>query len=239
MRLPGRLIALLALFVMLPLQAAEVRGHLREPRPGALLRGGTVATIDWVADDVLPSGADEWEAFLSVDGGAFYAYRITPHLTLDRRHFTFIVPNVATDHARILIRAGNEREEIEVALEGELAIAQDPFRALAAPNTHIDEEARGESARPGDRGVIEWVEGDRRGEHVEVRSALQRENIVRDADRVVGAADSAEAVPSIPVAREPRATSTIRATERACPQRQLIRDRAGREVLRANRRLNI
>ncbi len=75
-----------------------------------MLRGGTRATVWWSAES-LPPFVEEWEAFLSVDGGKFYAYRITPHLEADLRQFTFEVPNVETDQARILIRAGDERRE--------------------------------------------------------------------------------------------------------------------------------
>ena len=88
--------------------SAELRVVLHAPREGEVLRGGTRATVSWSAAS-LPRFVEEWEAFLSVDGGKYYAYRITPHLEADQREFTFEVPNVETEDARILIRAGDER----------------------------------------------------------------------------------------------------------------------------------
>src|ERR1051326_1470417 len=61
------------------------------------LRGGSFATIERPA--ALPANAEEWEAFLSLDGGAYYAFRITPHLDVARRTFTWVVPNVDTTRA--------------------------------------------------------------------------------------------------------------------------------------------
>src|SRR6185436_14051897 len=90
---------------------ADVRAVLDAPRAGEVLRGGATATLAWSAASSLPPFVEEWEAFLSVDGGRYYGYRITPHLEIDRRRFTFEVPNVETESARILLRAGDERRE--------------------------------------------------------------------------------------------------------------------------------
>lgn len=112
MRFAIRLLGALALLAALSARA-EVRAVLHAPLQGEVLRGGGRATISWSAAP-LPAFAEEWEAFLSTDGGRYYAYRITPHLDLDRREFTFDVPNVASEDVRILIRTGDERREIEL-----------------------------------------------------------------------------------------------------------------------------
>src|SRR5512142_2404949 len=84
--------------------------HIDQPPSTATLRGGSTAVIAWSADD-LGRDVEEWEAFLSVDGGHYYAARITPHLDVSIHQFRFTVPNVATRDARILLRFGNERNE--------------------------------------------------------------------------------------------------------------------------------
>ena len=54
------------------------------PANGATLRGGSFAELRWTAAQ-LPPSAEEWEAFLSVDGGKYYAFRVTPHLDIELR----------------------------------------------------------------------------------------------------------------------------------------------------------
>src|SRR3989442_160803 len=53
--------------------------RLVTPVAGVALRGGESTAISWEAD-ALPPEAEEWEAFLSIDGGQHYSIRITPHL---------------------------------------------------------------------------------------------------------------------------------------------------------------
>ncbi|MEA2327252.1 MAG: hypothetical protein QOE68_2211, partial [Thermoanaerobaculia bacterium] len=65
------------------------------PANGATLRGGSFAELRWTSAQP-PAAAEEWEAFLSVDGGKYYAFRVTPHLDIHLRSFTFVVPNVDT-----------------------------------------------------------------------------------------------------------------------------------------------
>jgi len=124
------------------------------------LVGGSRATIAWTADAPLPAGIEEWEAFLSVDGGGYYAMRITPHLDRDVRRFTFVVPNVASSDARILLRFGDERRETEVALPLRLRIRHDSI----APRLFATvEEKNGEAARENDPPVAAWIAGSRDG----------------------------------------------------------------------------
>jgi hypothetical protein len=144
---------LLAAFVASPLLAQTVR---LDP----VLRGGREALI---RVDRLPAGVSEWEAFLSVDGGAHYAVRITPHLDANIRSIRFHVPNVTTRDARILLRVGNEEHERIIAVPQAFAIEADyariDFGHAAAT------EARGESARFDEDRVVEWRDADRELRH--------------------------------------------------------------------------
>ena len=219
--------------------SADVRAVLHAPREGEVLRGGTRATVSWSAAS-LPRFVEEWEAFLSVDGGEYYAYRITPHLELDQRQFTFEVPNVETGNARILIRAGDERREIEIDLPQTFVIRQDAARALAEPSLEVDDEERGEAARAGDSGVIEWIDGDRDGSNLTPRSARQYPLNVHATPAAELHEDSVEE-PGVRFAAAPQAAATSLAifVAELSPIRPASRHRTGRDVLLAYRRLNI
>jgi hypothetical protein len=148
----------LTLFVASAAAALEVSA----PAAGATLRGGSVARLTWSAD-ALPADVDEWEAFLSIDGGVHYGFRITPHLDIALRSVTWLVPNVDAGDARLLIRTGDERNERMFVLPLSFAIARDANTHLLRP---IAGNKRGESAREGDDPVAGWAEGDRRGTRV-------------------------------------------------------------------------
>jgi hypothetical protein len=235
---PVRLLAVLALLAALPARA-EIRGVLQEPREGQVLRGGTTATIAWTAPE-LPKFAEEWEAFLSADGGRYYGYRITPHIDLAQRRFTFEVPNVGTNDARILIRAGDERREVEIELPVRFSIRQDRVRTFASgPSTVVDDE-RGEAARPGEPGVIGWIDGDRDGDHLTARSALRSDETLRGTPRLAASSEAVEGAGTLPVAAAPAETATRRtavADATACNRLRALR--AGRNVLLAGSRLNL
>lgn len=218
--------------------SADVRVVLHAPREGEVLRGGTTATVSWSATS-LPRFVEEWEAFLSVNGGTYYAYRITPHLEIDKRQFTFEVPNVETAQARILIRAGDERREIELDPSQTFVIRQDPFRALAAAPLEIIEEERGEPARAGDRGVIEWIDGDRDGRNLTPHSALQHPLEVHAATAAEAHGESGEE-PAVRTLSAPRIAASLAIfIIELSPTRLASRHRTGRDVLLAYRRLNI
>ena len=109
------------------------------PANGATLRGGSFAELRWSAAK-LPAPAEEWEAFLSIDGGTYYAFRVTPHLDIDLHRFTFIVPNVDTRDARILIRTGNEVHETRFESRGSFTIVRDAKAAVVLGG--VTEEAQ-------------------------------------------------------------------------------------------------
>jgi hypothetical protein len=234
---PVRLLAVLALLVALPVRA-ELRGVLQAPREGQVLRGGTTATVAWSAPG-LPAFAEEWEAFLSADGGGFYGYRITPHLDLEQRRFTFEVPNVETDRARILIRAGDEHHEVEIELPVTFSIRQDRLRTLASGPSEVVEAERGEAARPGQPGVLEWIDGDRDGEHLKARSALHADSSLHGNPRLAAPSESAEDAGTVPLLLAPASTSRRQAVVASSPAAKATGRGAGRDVLLACRRLNL
>lgn len=139
--------------------------ELRAPVDGATLRGGRFATLAWDATS-LPAGAEEWEAFASVDGGRYYCTRLTPHLDTTVRRFDVLVPNVDSDDVRFLIRTGDERTETIIELPQRFHIRAQSI----AIETTIPASTSPESARPGDRPVATWSSGTRSGasSHIEV-----------------------------------------------------------------------
>jgi hypothetical protein len=147
--------------------------HVTAPSAGTALRGGSFATLQWTAR-TLPQHAEEWEAFLSIDGGRYYAFRITPHLDIDRRQFDFVVPNVDTSNARILIRTGDEKHESLFPLPDRFSIARDASAGAMAPRAIVS-TGHAEAAREGDPVVVAWADGDRSGSRVTQTSAAASE----------------------------------------------------------------
>lgn len=171
-RVPLLLLALVAL----PAFAVDgERARLVLPAAGDELTAGALATIEWEGVYV-PEHADEWEAFLSLDGGHGWPLRITPHLDISIRRFEFRVPDFPTREARILLRFGDERREVEVATPQRFAIA--PGRTLRSYPPPRQVLSRGE------RGVVVWVEGSRSGEGLREVVAVDPESELR---RVVAA----------------------------------------------------
>jgi hypothetical protein len=161
----GLLLAFLA--GALPLAAAPSRARLLAPEEGAELAAGHLATVEW--EGAPPPRAEEWEAFLSVDGGRTYPLRITPHLNLSIRRFSFRVPDLPTRSARVLLRFGDERREVEVETPQRFAIT--PGSSLWEPTTRIV-FSRGERPRPSEEGVVLWVEGTRDGSRLREVAAV-------------------------------------------------------------------
>ena len=156
-RIPLLLLALVAL----PAFAADVgdsddieMARLVLPSAGDELVAGSVAAIEWEGLYV-PEHADEWEAFLSLDGGRTWPLRVTPHLDISIRRFEFRVPDLPTREARILLRFGDERREVEVGTPQMFSIARGPVRVAPPPRQVLSR---------GERGVVVWVEGTRSGE---------------------------------------------------------------------------
>jgi hypothetical protein len=119
------------------------------PAPGAELVQGSLVSVAWEAPEGLPAAVHEWEAFLSLDGGRTFPLRITPHLDVAIRRFSFRVPDFPTRRARLLFRFGDEREEKEVEVPGIFSIVRGPdwVPDLIPRKIRL---SRGEPARPGD-----------------------------------------------------------------------------------------
>ncbi|HSP33852.1 MAG TPA: hypothetical protein VLU46_06000 [Thermoanaerobaculia bacterium] len=153
---------LLLLLLAAPVAAREpISIRVLEPAAGTILTGGSTAVIQW-SGTIDRQEIEEWEAFLSVDGGRYYSVRVTPHLDVSVREFRWTVPNVASRNVRILLRFGNEKDEF--ATELPLALTIEPASVRYRPTQVVP--TAGEAARPGDAGVAQWAEGDRSGAHV-------------------------------------------------------------------------
>jgi hypothetical protein len=142
--------------------------HLVAPWAGATLAAGSMAELEWTPGERFAELRDveEWEAFLSLDGGATYPVRITPHLDQDLRRIRFQVPPLPARDVRILLRFGDETRETAVELPERFAIAASPGLLPAVGRTlplARSAFAPGEPALPGHAGVVAWVEGSRRG----------------------------------------------------------------------------
>jgi hypothetical protein len=148
-------------------EAAEpmAGARLLAPADGAVLRGGGIAEVAWEPGPEMAAAfaaAEEWEAFLSLDGGETWSVRITPHLDIGLRRFSFPVPAAPSHDARLLLRVGDEREETPYELPGRFVI-EPVYTAgdLLGPSERV--ARTGEAALPGGDGVVAWVEGTRSG----------------------------------------------------------------------------
>jgi hypothetical protein len=149
--------------------------RLVSPAAGTELVAGSQAVLEWEAVADL-GHAEEWEAFLSLDGGRTYPLRLTPHLDLSIRRFAFRVPDLPTSRARLLIRYGDEREEEEEAeAPWTFEIAAGPRPSAFTSPSLVQRFSPGESARRGDRGVVVWTEGTRGGSGLRVVAARKIE----------------------------------------------------------------
>jgi len=181
-------------------QAEPLR--LVAPSNGDVLRGGRFVTLAWRGDH---PGAEEWEAFLSVDGGRFYSVRLTPHLDIDVDRFDVLIPNIDSDDVRILLRTGDERNETITTMPQRFRI-----RAEASAIRPAQTEARGpESARPNEPLVVIWSTGTR----VESTAAP-----ARIASVVISKSDSKDiAFASFRIRRGGQTILSVRTGRIACP----------------------
>jgi hypothetical protein len=132
--------------------------RLIEPAQRAEVVAGSTVPIAWDAASI-PAGVEEWEAFLSVDGGKSYPIRITPHLDASIHRFNWTVPSLPGADVSILLRFGDEREEAEFPFAGRMRITG------TIPRATFREPASIRSATKDDHGrtLTEWVEGSRAG----------------------------------------------------------------------------
>lgn len=148
------------------------------PHDGAELAAGGIAWLAWEPGPGLAEMGriEEWEAFLSLDGGATFSVRLTPHLALDRKRVAVRLPGTPSDDARLLLRFGDERREVEQPVAARFKLVPQPGHLV--PPAHRLALRRGEAARQGQAGVTAWAEGGRDGsgwrelESVETESSL-------------------------------------------------------------------
>lgn len=149
-------------------QRFDVR--LTEPASRADLLAGSTLPIAWEATSA-PAEVEEWEAFLSIDGGRTYPMRITPHLDASIHRFSWTVPSLPGAEVSILLRFGNEREESEFSF---------PERATIRGTATVGAEVSARQALD-DHGLmlVAWVEGARDGSGV-VNVATSRSQLAGD-----------------------------------------------------------
>src|SRR6185295_5485221 len=152
---------------LMPAAAARAQSapvQLLAPRAGDTLLAGASAELEWapLAPFARVPRVEEWEAFLSFDGGVTYPVRITPHLDHDLRRVRWQVPAIPTSEARLLLRFGDERREHAFELPQRFSIAAAAGAQWAFALAGVA-PAAGEPALPGRPGVVAWVEGSRRG----------------------------------------------------------------------------
>jgi hypothetical protein len=132
----------------------------------ALPRQAGAATTPWKASagiaenrlnvswESCPAGAREWEAFLSLDGGRSYPLRVTPHLSTEVRAFSWPIPWVLAENARVRIRFGDGSSEREYDVPGEWDLVPSRNSRPLSP------ESRDFAANParGEEETSAWVE---------------------------------------------------------------------------------
>lgn len=182
--------------------------RLVAPLAGATLTAGETAELEWAplaGFDRRPE-IEEWEAFLSLDGGATYPVRITPHLDQDLRRVRWQVPPFPAKNARILLRFGDEHRETAVELPARFSIAAPPtgLPGLERAFPRAGRSAtRGEPPLPGHAGVVVWAEGSRRGGALRQRVADEPAGLTTRVDLPTTHIEAAEAAPLGPESQEP------------------------------------
>lgn len=154
-------------------EAAPIR--LVEPVDGAVWTAGESATLAWAPGPGFARAGDleEWEVFLSVDGGVTFPVRLTPHLDLSRRTVEVRVPDLPTPSGRLLLRVGDERDERSIEVPITLRIVAGGRRPTAAPGSVRPGRSLvpGEAARADGRPTLFWSEGGRDGDGWREREA--------------------------------------------------------------------
>jgi hypothetical protein len=215
--------------------------HLIEPAEHIDLLAGSTVSIAWEATST-PANVEEWEAFLSINGGQTYPIRLTPHLDLTIQRFTWIVPFLPGAEASFLLRFGDEHDEQQFAFPARMrikgSIPLDLFRYEMAPfgvSTWSQEDDHGEK-------LVEWVEGSRDGSRL--RQMFAREPLlVGDDERAAPRSqESVSAVSSDSKRLDPAALQSLKRRDLFTRARRLDMQAPRRhpaDVLGLSGRLNI
>jgi len=172
------------------------------PAPGARLAAGGTVWIEWHSGAPLAEqGIEEWEAFLSLDGGKYFGIRLTPHLDIAVRRFPVVLPGLASGDARLLLKLGDERIEWEVAVPGRFRLEPDPL-PVRWPTFGA---GKGEAARPGERRVALWLDGSRSGTDLRIRRAAPEGGVRCPSPAWTGGAATTATASPPPLGPEPQA----------------------------------
>lgn len=138
------------LLLLFPALTRPARAAATPWKASAVIAGNRL-NVSW---DSCPSGAREWEAFLSLDGGRSFPLRVTPHLSTTIRAFSWPIPWVVAENAKLRIRFGNGSSEREYDVPGEWNLVPSLDSRLLSP------ESRDFAANPapGEEQTSAWVE---------------------------------------------------------------------------------
>ena len=133
---------------------------LLEPASGTHVVAGSTIFIEWDAAST-PANVDEWEAFISIDGGRTYLSRVTPHLDATIHRFRWTVPDLPGADVTLLLRFGDEQDERRFVFPSRMRISGMEDTRLASS----DRWGRRSSttlAHPFDvdeEGATSWIDG--------------------------------------------------------------------------------
>jgi hypothetical protein len=141
---------LFLLLLLFPALTRPARAAATPWKASAAIAGNRL-NVFW---DSCPSGAREWEAFLSLDGGRSFPLRVTPHLSTTIRAFSWPIPWVVAENAKLRIRFGDGSSDREYDVPGEWSLV--PSR----DSRPLSPESRDFAANParGEEETSAWVE---------------------------------------------------------------------------------
>jgi hypothetical protein len=118
--------------------------------PTGAIHPGDAIPLSWTR----PAGdIEEFEVVLSVDGGEHYTIRVTPELERYESRWTWKVPAIAAEHARLCLRYGRERDE-------QLSEPSPEFRIVAANEPGTAPDVRTAWVANAGRALDWWDESD-------------------------------------------------------------------------------
>jgi hypothetical protein len=80
--------------------------ELVRPARGETVEPGASVVVRWTLDSAIVERGDEMELLLSLDGGNRFPLRVTARIDPRERAWTWRVPALPTEHARLALRVG-------------------------------------------------------------------------------------------------------------------------------------
>jgi len=123
--------------------AAAAADGFSFPAAGERIEAGAQHDVTWTLES--PAALrpfDEMELMLSLDGGATYPLRVTGSIDPVDRHRAWRVPALPTEHARLILRAGDD----EAPGSERVVLVSDEFVIASPPSLPLEElfDVRGE-----------------------------------------------------------------------------------------------